>query len=135
MAAKIRGFFSYSREDNQAEFDGLTDLRSCIERELAMRLGLSGKDVELFQDVEKLRTGQDWETRLQTAVMEAQFFILVSTPRSFRQNSFTRKELAWFLEREKMLKDTELIMPLAYLPIPGIEKHPTTDIYAATLKR
>jgi parallel beta-helix repeat protein len=135
MAPRIRGFFSYSREDDDSELGGLSKLRESIQRELATRLGLSGKDVELFQDTEKLRTGNDWEKRLQTAVMQSHFFLLVSTPRSFRSESYARKELTWFLEREKQLGDSELIMPLAYLPIPGIDQVDSADIYAATLKR
>jgi F-box protein 11 len=139
MEPRIRGFFSYSREDDEADFGNLTRLRAAIERELAMRLGLSGKDVNLFQDSEDLRTGQSWEARLRAAVMEADFFVLLSTPRAFRPESFVRKELAWFLEREKRLPIGGLIIPIAYMPIVGVEQAEdsavSADLYLSVLRQ
>ena len=66
--AELRGFFSYSREDDEDSSGGLSALRDRIQRELRSQLGRSTKTFGLWQDKEAIAPGSQWETEIKNAV-------------------------------------------------------------------
>jgi hypothetical protein len=79
---EIVGFFSYSREDDEAFEGTLSTLRDGIQRELSAQLGRSRATFRLWQDQASIAPGQLWESEIKTAVEQAVFFIPIVTPRA-----------------------------------------------------
>jgi hypothetical protein len=75
------GFFSYSREDDEAFEGALSALRDAIQRELSAQLGRSKTNFHLWQDQKAIAPGKLWETEIKKAVEQAVFFIPIITPR------------------------------------------------------
>jgi hypothetical protein len=101
---RIVGFFSYSREDDEA-FDGtLSTLRDGIQRELSAQLGRSRATFRLRQDQAAIAPGQLWESEseIKTAVEQAVFFIPIVTPRAVNSRH-CKFEFEAFLARERAL--------------------------------
>jgi hypothetical protein len=71
--SEIVGFFSYSREDDEAS-DGSLSARLAIQRELSAQLGRSRTTFRLWQDLEAIAPGRLWEAEIQTAVEQAVFY-------------------------------------------------------------
>jgi hypothetical protein len=79
---EVIGFFSYSREDDEAFEGTLSALRDGIQRELSAQLGRSRTTFRLWQDRSAIAPGQLWEAEIDTAVEQAVFFIPIVTPRA-----------------------------------------------------
>jgi hypothetical protein len=79
---EIVGFFSYSREDDEAFEGTLSALRDAIQRELSAQLGRSRSTFRLWQDQTAIAPGQLWESEIKKAVEQAVFFIPIVTPRA-----------------------------------------------------
>ena len=82
---EIVGFFSYSREDDEAFRGSLSALRDAIARELGAQLGRSKRNFRLWQDQDAIAPGKDWEAEITKAVEQSVFFIPIVTPRAVRQ--------------------------------------------------
>src|SRR5215469_4466651 len=80
--SEIVGFFSYSREDDEASDGSLSTLRLAIQRELSAQLGRSKRTFRLWQDQEAITPGRLWESEIKAAVEQAMFFIPIVTPRA-----------------------------------------------------
>jgi hypothetical protein len=61
---ELVGFFSYSREDDQAFKGTLCALRDGIQRELSAQLGRSKRNFHLWQDQAAIAPGKLWELEL-----------------------------------------------------------------------
>src|SRR5438105_3165156 len=72
---ELVGFFSYSREDDEAFRGGLSGLREGIQRELSAQLGRSKTTLRLWQDVAAIAPGKHWEAELKAAIDGSFFFI------------------------------------------------------------
>ena len=79
---ELAGFFSYSREDDEAFKGTLSALRDGIQRELSAQLGRSKRTFRLWQDQTAIAPGKLWESEIKTAIDESFFFIPIVTPRS-----------------------------------------------------
>ncbi len=79
---ELVGFFSYSREDDEAFRGALSALRDAIQRDLSAQLGRTRRNFRLWQDQEAIAPGQMWELQIAKAVEEAVFFIPIVTPRA-----------------------------------------------------
>jgi|SRR5208337_458368 len=79
---ELVGFFSYSREDDEAFKGSLSVLRDAIQRELSAQLGRTRGNFRLWQDQDAIAPGQMWESQIAKAVEEAVFFIPIVTPRA-----------------------------------------------------
>jgi len=118
--SEIIGFFSYSREDDEA-FDGtLSALRSAIQSELSAQLGRSKTNFRLWQDQEAIAPGKLWEAEIKAAIDQSVFFIPIITPRAINSN-YCKFELEAFLAREKVLGRSDLVFPLLYIDVPELE--------------
>lgn len=88
-----KGFWSYTRGDD-GHLDGvLTNLRKRIAGEVSMLLG---HDVDIFQDIYDLRTGDRWEDKLRAGITATTFLIPVLTPRFFNR-PWCREEVLTYL--------------------------------------
>jgi hypothetical protein len=72
---ELVGFFSYSREDDEAFKGTLSALRDSIHRELSAQLGRSKTTFRLWQDQAAIAPGKLWESEINAAVNQAVFFI------------------------------------------------------------
>jgi hypothetical protein len=70
---EIVGFFSYSREDDEAFARKLSALRDAIHRELSAQLGRSKTNFRLWQDQAAIALGKLWESEIKTAVDHRSF--------------------------------------------------------------
>jgi hypothetical protein len=75
---ELVGFFSYSREDDDAFKGTLSALRDGIQRELSAQLGRSKRIFRLWQDQAAIAPGKLWELEIKAAVDEAVFFIPIA---------------------------------------------------------
>jgi hypothetical protein len=117
---ELIGFFSYSREDDEAFEGTLSTLRDGIQRELSAQLGRSKTTFRVWQDQQAIAPGQLWESEIKTAVGQAVFFIPIVTPRAINSH-YCKLEFEAFLARERALGRTDLVFPLLYIGIPALE--------------
>jgi hypothetical protein len=117
---ELIGFFSYSRDDDEDSHGALSALRDRIQRELRGQLGRSMKTFRLWQDKEAIAPGRLWESEIQTGVEQAVFFIPIITPTAVR-SPYCKFELDSFLAREQSLGRADLVFPILYLSVHGLE--------------
>jgi len=117
---ELVGFFSYSREDDTDSYGRLSALRGRIQAELRGQLGRTPKTFRLWQDKEAIPSGTLWESEIKNAVSQAVFFIPIITP-TVIASRYCRFELEAFLEREAALGRDDLIFPIVYIDVPGLE--------------
>jgi formylglycine-generating enzyme required for sulfatase activity len=118
--SEIVGFFSYSREDDEASDGTLSALRVAIQRELSGQLGRSRTTFRLWQDQEAIAPGRLWESEIKAAVEQAVFFIPIVTPRAVNSHH-CKFEFEAFLARENGLGRADLVFPLLYIRVPALE--------------
>src|SRR5579872_2086159 len=117
---EIVGFFSYSREDDTDSYGRLSALRGRIQAELRGQLGRTTKTFRLWQDKEAIPSGTLWASEIKVAVSQAVFFIPIITP-TVVASRHCRFELEAFMEREASLGRDDLIFPILYIDVPGLE--------------
>ena len=117
---EIVGFFSYSREDDEAYKGRLSALREAIQQELGAQLGRSKAAFRLWQDKAAIAPGQLWESEINNAVGQSAFFIPIVTPRMINSR-YCQFEFDAFLAREKVLARRDLIFPILYVPVVGLQ--------------
>ncbi|MCP3970640.1 MAG: TIR domain-containing protein, partial [Rhodobacteraceae bacterium] len=106
-----KGFWSYARGDD-THLDGvLTSLRERLEGEVSMLLG---HDVDIFQDIHDLRTGDRWADKLRGELTRAAFLIPVLSPRFFNRD-WCREETLTFLRLASENGVTPLVFPIRFV--------------------
>lgn len=130
---EVIGFFSYSREDDEAFAGSLSALGDGIQRELGAQLGRSKKTFRLWQDQEAIAPGTLWETEIKAAVEQSLFFIPIVPPRAV-YSEYCQFEFKAFLSRERTLGRSDLVFPILYIGVPALENeaqwraHPVLSI-------
>jgi invasion protein IalB len=117
---ELVGFFSYSREDDEAFKGMLSALRDGIQRELSAQLGRSKRTFRLWQDQVAIAPGKLWELEIEKAVGESFFFLPIVTPRS-TSSKYCKFEFESFLAREKAIGRSDLIFPILYISVSALE--------------
>ncbi|MFZ3227812.1 MAG: toll/interleukin-1 receptor domain-containing protein [Xanthobacteraceae bacterium] len=117
---EIVGFFSYSREDDEAYKGRLSALREAIQQELGAQLGRSKATFRLWQDKAAIAPGKLWESEINNAVTQSAFFIPIVTPRMINSR-YCKFEFDAFLVREKVLARSDLIFPILYVPVAALQ--------------
>jgi formylglycine-generating enzyme required for sulfatase activity len=112
------GFFSYSNSDDTHSDGALSLLRQGIRKELRLQLG---RELRLWQDIEAIPLGAQWDGEIRKAIAESAFFIPIVSP-SMLNSRYCRMEFDAFLTREAELGRGDLIFPIVYIPVPGLTK-------------
>jgi formylglycine-generating enzyme required for sulfatase activity len=117
---ELIGFFSYSREDDGDSFGALSMLRNRVQAELRGQLGRTAKTFRLWQDKEAIPSGSLWESEIKNAIAQSIFFIPIITP-TVVASPYCKFELEAFLAREAELGRNDLVFPILYIDVPGLE--------------
>ncbi|HEV2706474.1 MAG TPA: right-handed parallel beta-helix repeat-containing protein [Pyrinomonadaceae bacterium] len=104
-------FMSYVRFDDEHENGRLTQFRTRLSGEVRMQ---TGDDFAIFQDRNDIQWGQNWKQRIEESLDSVTFLIPIITPNFFNSPA-CREELEKFLERERVLKRNDLILPVYYV--------------------
>ena len=116
---ELVGFFSYSRDDDEAFRRSLSTLRDAIQRNLSARLGRGRRDFRLWQDQEAIASGKMWASQIAKAIEQAVFFIPIITPRAVK-SKHCKFEFDAFLRRERELGRNDLVFPIHYIEVPEL---------------
>jgi formylglycine-generating enzyme required for sulfatase activity len=118
---ELVGFFSYSREDDEAFRGSLSALRDAILRELSAGLGRSDKNFRLWQDQDAIAPGEKWKSAITSAIERSVFFIPIITPRAVA-SEYCKFEFESFLARERALGRNDLVFPIHYIEVPALKE-------------
>jgi hypothetical protein len=103
-------FMSYAHIDNQ--YAQLSEFRERLTNEVHVQ---TGEPFPIFQDRNDIQFGQPWRERIESAIgSEVTFLIPIITP-SFFKSQACREELQMFLDREKKLGRTDLVLPVYFV--------------------
>jgi hypothetical protein len=116
---ELVGFFSYSREDDEAFRGSLSALRDAIQRELGAQLGRTKRNFRLWQDQEAIAPGKDWQAEITRAVEQSAFFIPIVTPRAV-SSDYCQFEFSSFVARERALGRSDLVFPILYISVSAL---------------
>lgn len=119
MASQQDAFLSYTRIDDEFFGGAITSLRKFIE--LGVRVVTGNRNFNIFQDVDGIQFGEQWQKRLDQAITDTSFLIPIITPLFF-QSSACRDELKKFVEHEKALGRNDLILPIYFVTAPLLEE-------------
>ena len=103
-------FMSYVRLDDQHDNGRMTQLRERLSGEVRLQ---TGEEFPIFQDRNDIKWGQQWKQRIDDSIDQATFLIPLITPAFFRSPP-CRGELEQFLQRERKLLRSDLILPIYY---------------------
>jgi formylglycine-generating enzyme required for sulfatase activity len=117
MSEVYDALISYTRNDDEHHKGYLTTFREELSGEVQV---YTGRPFRIFQDIEDIKWGQPFEERIDAALAEITFFIPILTP-SFFNSKFCRYELERFLQREQQLGRDDLVLPVYFIRVPGLE--------------
>jgi len=104
-------FMSYTHFDDQHDGQRLTQFRTRLAAEVRAQ---TGARFEIFQDRNDIQWGENWQQRINKSLDTVTLLIPFLTP-NFFQSSACREEVTLFLERERDLGRTDLILPVYYI--------------------
>ena len=117
--SQTQAFLSYTRIDDEFFGGAITALRGLLE--LGVRVVTGDRTFEIFQDIDGIELGEQWQKRLGEALSEATFLIPIITPLFFSSDA-CRDELTKFIDHEKTTGRDDLILPIYFVTTPLIEK-------------
>jgi TIR domain len=131
MTEKPDAFLSYTRSDDSYDAGGISKLRDRLAE--AVR-AVTGEPFEIFQDIDGIGLGEHWPARLDELLNEVRFFIPILTPSYFKSKN-CRDELTKFINAEKGVGRSDLILPIYYIQCPTLEEEQIrqTDDLATTI--
>jgi CheY-like chemotaxis protein len=112
-------FLSYTSRDDEFFGGAITSLRKSLE--LGVQVVTGHKNFNIFQDIDGIEFGQQWQKRLDQAIASTRFLIPIITPLFF-QSDACRDELTKFMAHEKKQKRDDLILPVYYVTVPLLER-------------
>ncbi|MGA3401972.1 MAG: toll/interleukin-1 receptor domain-containing protein [Acetobacteraceae bacterium] len=118
MALTPTGFWSYTSGDDAASGGRLSQLRRLLANRLQQQVGR--QQVHLFQDVETIPPGTQWEKRIEAALDEASFFVPIVTP-GFLHSEWCAREVKSFRTKMRARGRDDLIVPIHYLDVDAFE--------------
>jgi hypothetical protein len=118
-----RGFWSYVHKDDEAEGGRIVSLARDVISQYEM---ITGETIDLFLDRDSLEWGDQWRSQVDASLSTVAFFIPVLTPRYF-QSVECRRELNFFLRRATRLGIGDLVMPILYIEVPGLNDDAPQD--------
>jgi CheY-like chemotaxis protein len=112
-------FLSYTRLDDEFFGGAITSLRKLLE--LGVQVVTGHKNFNIFQDIDGIEFGQQWQKRLDQAIVSTRFLIPIITPLFFQSNA-CRDELTKFIAHEKKHKRDDLVLPIYFVTAPVLER-------------
>jgi hypothetical protein len=120
------GFWSYAHRDDKAERGRILNLCKLLKEEFG---ALTARDLELFTDREKIAWGYKWRATIDNAITESTFLIAVVTPR-YLASEECRRELLQFTANAKARGVAELLFPILYIDVDGLDEDSTDEVKA-----
>ncbi|WP_322767692.1 TIR domain-containing protein [Frankia sp. Cr1] len=111
-------FLSYAHADDEHDGGLITRFRQRLEGELRAQTGL--RELQIFQDRADIGWGQAWKDRIDSSLDAVTFFVPIVTP-AFLASAQCRRELAWFVDRERRLGRNDLILPVYWIDVPALD--------------
>lgn len=105
------GFWSYTRDDDNASEGRLSALRERLYAQLKQNLGKL--DVRLFQDVAAIPPGTEWQVQIESALREASFLIPIITP-ALLHSPNCAEEIKRFRTLMEARGRKDLILPICF---------------------
>ena len=109
-------FLSYARFNDKHDEDRLTHFCAKLAGEVET---VTGDEFRIFQDRRDIRTGQDWKDRITETIDSTMLLIAILTPTFFRRPECIA-EVRRFLDRERTLARSDLIIPIYYVDVPQL---------------
>lgn len=125
------GFWSYTHADDEADGGRIQRLAKLLKDEFGIQ---TGAELDLFVDREALRWGEQWRERIEQELAQVTFFIPLITPRYF-ESAECRRELLRFSGYARSLGAEQLLMPILYADVPGLQDDEPADEAVALVKR
>jgi len=126
----IEGFWSYVHADDDAEGGRITQLSHDVVTQYEL---LTGESISLFLDRTDLLWGDKWKSKVDDLLASVAFFIPVLTPRYFMSTE-CRRELNTFIREAVQLGLQDLLMPILYVDVPGLQGDDPADELMALVK-
>src|SRR5215467_6195655 len=102
---------SYVRFNDQHDDGQLTQFRERLATEVRAQ---TGEEFAIFQDRNDIAWGQNWQQRIDETLDAVTLLLVIITPSLFRSPA-CRDEVTRFLERERALGRSDLILPVYYI--------------------
>jgi hypothetical protein len=125
------GFWSYAHQDNQLDRGHLIGLAEAVASEFEL---MTGEELGLFVDSERIEWGDEWRRAIDTSVPISVFFIAVITPRYLR-SAECRREFVAFLEVLATGSSHRFLLPILYTDTPAIVDRNNDDEIAVAVRR
>jgi len=131
VAGRPVAFMCYARFDDEHDDGQLTQFRRRLAAEMRAQ---TGHDFTIFQDREDIAWGENWSDVIDGALETVALLLVIITPGLFRSEA-SRTEISRFLQRERQLGRSDLILPVYYITAREIEAPPAqrTDPLAKLL--
>ena len=117
--APATAFLSYTRTDDDFHGGYITSFRKMLEN--AVRVVTGDKTFQVFQDVEGIVIGEQWQKKLSEAINRSSVLVPMLTPLFFNSGP-CRDEVTEFLAHERTLERDDLILPIYFFTSPRLEK-------------
>ena len=111
MPGRPAAFMSYVRFNDQHDDGRLSQFRERLAAEVQAQ---TGQEFAIFQDRNDIAWGQNWQQRIDEALDTVTLLLVIITPGLFRSPA-CRAEITKFLDRERALHRTDLILPVYYI--------------------
>ena len=126
----LRGFWSYSREDDKS-VDG-TLVKLC--EELTKQLNLArGEAFDIFRDEQDIGPGERWEDKLEEKLVNSDFLIPVLTP-GYLKSEWCRREFETFHQAAQERGQEPMVFPIQYKSWKDIGDHEDSESIRQKLK-
>ena len=124
MTGSYKGFWSYVHKDDEAEKGRISMLAKDVVDQYEM---ITGDTIDLFLDKDGgIEWGASWRKKIEDSLELVVFFMPVMTPRYFK-SAECRFELNYFARKANTLGIKELLLPLYYLDVPGLDDESVED--------
>lgn len=112
------GFWSYTHRDDELNRGRIRQLARDISDEFEL---ITGDELKIFVDKESLDWGAEWRSRIDSALAGTTFCIPIITP-AFFKSADCRSEVLTFFGHAKSLGLDELLLPILYVPVSGLDE-------------
>ena len=117
MPGEPAAFMSYDRFNDVHDDGQLSAFRERLAAEVRVQ---TGREFVIFQDRDGIAWGQNWRQRIEETLDVVTLLLVIITP-GFFGSAECRAEVARFLERERELGHSDLVLPVYYISAPEMD--------------